>query len=86
MEGHKRGRLPKGVAVRLDLTEAERSEVASLIREHLRTTRNLLSPSLEPLKSAYAKLAPGDEPPPRPRLKQQPLGLRQGSRSPFGHR
>jgi hypothetical protein len=56
MEGYKLGRLPKGVAMRLDLSPHERSAVAQLIREHLRTTRNLLAPSLKPLKSAYAKL------------------------------
>jgi hypothetical protein len=60
-----------------DVDAAERAAVAQLIREHLRTTRNLLAPSFDPLKSAYAKLAPGDDPPPTPRLKQQPLGLRQ---------
>ncbi len=80
MEGYKLGRLPKGVAVRLDLTEQERVAVAQLIREHLRTTRNPLAPSLAPLKSAYAKLAPADEPPPTPRLKRQPVGLRQRGR------
>jgi hypothetical protein len=59
----------------MDLTPAERAALASLVREHLRITRNLLDPKLEPLKSTYAKLAPADEPPPTPRLKQQPLGL-----------
>jgi hypothetical protein len=62
----------------IDLSPDERAAVAQLIREHLRTTRNLLAPSLEPLKSAYAKLAPNDEPPRTPRLKQQPLGMRRG--------
>jgi hypothetical protein len=42
---------------KIDLDNAERAAVAQLVREHLRTTRNLLAPSLEPLKSAYAKLA-----------------------------
>jgi hypothetical protein len=65
---------------KIDLDPAEPAAVASLIRQHLRTMRNLLAPSLEPLKSAYAKLAAADEPPPTPRLKQQPLGLRQRGR------
>jgi hypothetical protein len=72
--------MPNWRVPKFDLDEAERAAVARLIREHLRTTRNLLAPSLEPLKSAYAKLAPGDEPPPTPRLKQQPLGLTQRGR------
>jgi len=62
---------------KIDLDNAERAAVAQLVREHLRTTRNLLAPSLEPLKSAYAKLAPADEPPPTPRMKQRPVGMRQ---------
>jgi hypothetical protein len=35
----------------------------------------IAAPSLEPLKSAYAKLAFADEPSPTPRLKQRPLGM-----------
>jgi hypothetical protein len=58
-----------------DLDEAERSAVAALIREHLRTARYPLAPNLGPLKSAYAKLAPNDDPPPTPRLKAAPIGL-----------
>jgi hypothetical protein len=65
---------------KIDFDNAERAAVAHLIREHLRTTRNALAPSLEPLKSAYAKLAPADEPPPTPRLKQRPVGMRQRGR------
>jgi hypothetical protein len=45
----------------VELDDAERAAVASLIREHLRTTLNVLA-DLEPLKSAYAKLAPADDP------------------------
>jgi hypothetical protein len=56
------------------LTETERAAVAALIREHLRTTRNVLA-DLEPLKSAYSKLAPADDPPPTPRIGVRPLGL-----------
>jgi len=41
-----------------DLDEVERSAVAALIREHLRTARYPLAP----LKSAYAKLAPHGDP------------------------
>jgi hypothetical protein len=55
--------------LQIDLDNAERGAVAALIRQHLRT-RNVPTLSLEPLKSAYAKLAPADEPPPPPRLKQ----------------
>lgn len=53
---------------KIDLDNAEGGAVARLIREHLRTTRNPLALSLAPLKSAYAKLAPGDEPPPTSHL------------------
>jgi hypothetical protein len=56
------------------LDETERAAVAALIREHLRTTRNFLV-DIAPLKSAYAKLAPADDPPPTPRLTARPLGL-----------
>jgi hypothetical protein len=58
-----------------DLDEAERSAVATWIREHLRAARYPLAPNLGPLKSAYAKLAPNDGPPPTPRLKAAPIGL-----------
>jgi hypothetical protein len=71
----RQAKLARGPSPTLMQQSARRSP--SLIREHLRTTRNLLAPSFDPLKSAYAKLAPGDDPPPTPRLKQQPLGLRQ---------
>jgi hypothetical protein len=57
-----------------ELTVAERAAVASLIREHLRTTRSVLA-DLGPLKSAYAKLAPADDPPPTPRIGVRPVGL-----------
>ena len=56
------------------LTEAERAAVASLVREPLRTTRNVPA-DLEPLKTAYAKLAPADDPPPTPRIGAKPIGL-----------
>jgi hypothetical protein len=58
-----------------DLDETERSAVAALIREHLRTARHPLAPNLGPLKSAYAKLAPNNDPPPTPRLRSAPVGL-----------
>jgi hypothetical protein len=66
--------MPKKKLPIAELTEAERAAVASLIREHLRTTRNVLA-DLEPLKSAYAKLAPADSIPPTPRIGVRPLGL-----------
>ena len=53
-----------------DLDEVERLAVAGLIREHLRTARYPLAP----LKSAYAKLAPHDDPSPTPRSKDAPSG------------
>jgi hypothetical protein len=71
-----RGCQPASRPAEIDLDDAERAAVARLIREHLLTTRNALAPSLESLKSAYAKLTPGDQPPPTPRLKRQPLGVR----------
>lgn len=40
-----------------ELTEAERAAVASLIREHLRTTRNVLV-NLDPLKSPMQSWRP----------------------------
>jgi hypothetical protein len=69
-------RVRGGRPAEIDLDNAERVAVAQLIREHLLTTRNVRPPSLESLKSAYNKLASGDEPPPIPRLKRQPLGVR----------
>ena len=69
-----KGRFGDGAAFsfdagpKIDLDYAEGGAVARLIREHLRTTRNPLALSLAPLKSAYAKLAPGDEPPPTSHL------------------
>ena len=59
------------------LSEAERAAVASLIREHLRTSRNVLADHAS-LKSAFAKLAPADDPPPTPRITVGPLGMVQG--------
>ena len=49
------------------LDEVERSAVAGLLREHLRTARYPLAP----LKSAYAKLAPHGDPP-IPPLREAP--------------
>jgi hypothetical protein len=66
--------MPKKKPPIAELTGAERAAVASLIREHLRTTRNVLA-DFDPLRSACAKLAPADDPPPAPRIGVRPLGL-----------
>jgi hypothetical protein len=66
--------MPKRKPPIAELTEAERAAVASLIREHLRTTRSVLA-DLGPLKSAFAKLSPADDPPPTPRIRVRPVGV-----------
>ena len=45
---------------KLDLTDTERSTIAEILREYIRTQRYPLAPHLEPAKSALAKLAPAD--------------------------
>jgi hypothetical protein len=64
--------MPKAKSQPFD--EAERAAVADLIRHHLRTTRNVLVDQA-PLRSAFAKLAPADGPPPTPRVTLRPLGM-----------
>src|SRR6185312_4571004 len=52
----------------IDLTEPERHALAYLAGRELAENRYPLAPQLEPLRSAFRKLAPGMvEPKPRPR-------------------
>ena len=55
-----------------DLTETERAAVAYIIGRELAENRYPFAPQLEPLRSAFRKLAPSDavpEPPRSPRGK-----------------
>jgi hypothetical protein len=54
------------------LTEPERLALAYLARREIETNRNLLAPQLEPLKTALAKLAPGDAAPKPPKTPRRP--------------
>ena len=51
----------------IDLTEPERHALAYLAGRELAENRYPLAPQLEPLRSAFRKLAPGDEMPKPPR-------------------
>lgn len=50
----------------------DRDSILYLIREYFRTVRYHLDPKLEPLKSAWVKLAEGEALPPTPMLKLGP--------------
>lgn len=51
----------------IDLTEPERHALAYLAGRELAENRYPFAPHLEPLRSAFRKLAPGDEMPKPPR-------------------
>jgi hypothetical protein len=48
---------------KIDLTESERLALAFIARRELETNRYVGAIQLEPLKTAFAKLAPTDPPP-----------------------
>ena len=58
MKGYKLARLPKDVAMRVDLTEVERLALIEAAREYIRESANSPAPRLAPLMSALAKLDP----------------------------
>jgi hypothetical protein len=61
---------------KIDLTEPERLALAYVARREIETNRYPLAPQLEPLRSAIAKLVPGEPPPvppktPRPKTRRR---------------
>jgi len=57
----------------IQLTEHEVLALAYLVRRQIETNRYLLAPQLEPLRTAFAKLAAGSSP---PRLPKTPRRVR----------
>jgi hypothetical protein len=58
--------LDKLLSGRAEFSNAERSALADRARREIQTDRYPLAPQLGPLRSAFEKLAPADEPPKPP--------------------